>query len=189
MERTNEEHYNKLTAEAEIIAKVTNGDLLQAVNYLVADNSKKDNEIKKLIAMSKIKERKKNGTDKRLFTKVFHASLMELVRSGKLSFADRGFILSCIPFLSKIGNALIDAKTETVIKTIKVLAKNLNQSPRTIEARIKSLEDSGTGILARTPEGYFLDIEQIYFTRQAPKPIPLTKEEQEEVEEIYQEMM
>lgn len=116
-------------------------------------------------------------TDKRLFTKVFQESLLALVQSGKLSFADYGFMLGCTALLSKTGNALINPETETIIRTISELAKALKK-PRTIEARIKSLDESRIGILTRTCDGFFLDIEQKYFTRQAPKSISLTEEEQ-----------
>ena len=162
---------------------------MKTIDYLRRDNERKDEKIKKMISDSKKKERGQNATDKRLFTKAFHEPLLKLVRSNKLTFADLGFILSCVPLLSKTGNALIDTKTETVIKTVKKLAENLNQSPRTLEARIKSLEESKTDIFIRKPEGYFLDIEKIYFTRQAPKPPPLTEEEKEYVELIYEKLM
>lgn len=179
----------EIPAPLKAIISVNDGNILKTLDYLLCDNERKDEKIKKMISETKKKERQQHTIDKRLFTKVFHESLLSLVKSNKLSFADLGFILSCIPLLSKTGNALIDVETETVIKTVKKLAKNLNQSPRTTEARIKSLEKSGTDLFKRTSEGYFLDTRKIYFTRQAPKPIPLTEEEKYEVEQIYQDIM
>ena len=59
--------------------------------------------------------------------------------------------------------------------------ESIKEIKRIVE-EIKSLDESRIGILTRTRDGFFLDIEQKYFTRQAPKSISLTEEEQREVE-------
>ena len=177
------------TTTLQALISANDEDGRKILNFLLSDIDRKDAKIKKMISDSKKKERGQNATDKRLFTKVFQESLLALVQSGKLSFADYGFMLGCTALLSKTGNALINPETETIIRTISELAKALKKSPRTIEARIKSLDESRIGILTRTRDGFFLEIEQKYFTRQAPKSIPLTEEEQWEVEQIYEEMM
>lgn len=177
------------TTPVQALISANDEDVLKTLNYLLSDNERKDAKIKKLISDSKKKEGRQNSTDKRLFTKVFQEPLLALVQSGKLTFTDYGFILGCTALLSKTGNALINPETETIIRTISELAKALKKSPRTIEARIKSLDESRMGILIRTRDGFFMDIEQKYFTRQAPKAIPLTEEEKWEVEQIYEEMM